>query len=375
MRDERQPMEPARILEILSLEGLRPPKTLTLSITGICNLACAHCLVVAGESDSAANVPESTLYRIIEEFAAIGGEGVRITGGEPLCHPGWLDLIRFARKIGIRNILLQTNGMLFNDETVTSLREMDFTGLSIQLGIDGACAPVHDQTRGEGSFNGLMEGLGCLLRGGLGPRITFLFTEMRHNLSDIPALLELADQQHISSVVTGTLVQGGRASAGDLIVPPVPEQYLELLDRYDSDPRFRELYSRHGNVSALEWCGTEAVRDEGCTFIENPYLTPKGRMYPCLLCHTDDYSVSGVFEKGFIAALAEGAAAWATLMRISRSRTETLSVCRECSGRDTCAGGCMGRAWGSMGNLLAEDDRCSFRKVIYSRKNSSNHRH
>lgn len=368
-------MEPDRILEILKMEGLHSPKTLTLSITGICNLACAHCLVMAGESNSAANVPESVLCRMIEELVAIGGEGIRITGGEPLCHPDWLELIRFAREAGIRNILLQTNGMLFNDETVAALRELDFPGLSIQLGIDGSSAPVHDRTRGKGSFNGLMEGLGRLIQGGLGSRITFLFTEMRHNLSDIPAVLELADQLNVFSVATGTLVRGGRASAGNLIVPPVAEQYLELLDRYDSDPRFRELYSKLGNVSAVEWCCSEAVRDEGCTFIENPYLTPKGRLYPCLLCHTDDYSVSGVFEKGFIAALAEGAAAWATLMQISRSRIGALPVCRECTGRDNCAGGCMGRAWGSTGNLLAEDDRCSFRKAIYNRGNQFTHRH
>jgi len=368
-------MEPDRILEILKMEGLHSPKTLTLSITGVCNLACAHCLVVAGESTSTANVPKLTLCRMIEELVVIGGDGIRITGGEPLCHPGWLDLIRFAREAGIRNILLQTNGMLFNEETVASLRELDFPGLSIQLGIDGASAPVHDQTRGKGSFNGLMEGLDRLIRGGLGPRITFLFTEMRHNLSDIPAVLELADRLNVFSVATGTLVRGGRASAGDLIVPPVAEQYLELLDRFDSDSRFRELYSKLGNISAVEWGCSEAVRDEGCTFIENPYLTPKGRLYPCLLCHTDDYSVSGVFEKGFIAALAEGAATWATLMRISRSRTEMLPVCQECTGKDSCAGGCMGRAWGSTGNLWVADDRCSFRKAIYSRRNPFNHRH
>ncbi|MBC7961784.1 MAG: radical SAM protein [Steroidobacteraceae bacterium] len=366
-------MEPTGVLDIFRAQGLRPPKTLTLSITGICNLACAHCWVVAGEADSAANVPKSALHRMIEEFAAIGGEGIRITGGEPLCHPGWLDLIRFARKLGMRTILLQTNGMLFNDESVASLRELDFPGLSIQLGIDGASAPVHDLTRGAGAFQGFLDGIGYLLRGGLGPRITFLFTEMSHNLADIPAVLELADQLQISSVVSGTLIQGGRAAAGALIAPPTAEQYLELLDRHDSDPRFRELYSRQGNVATLGWGNSEAVREECCTFAENPYLTPRGRLYPCLLCHADDYSVTGVFEKGFIAALTEGAPVWASLMRISRCRADALTACRDCSGRDSCAGGCMGRAWGSRGNLLTEDDRCGARRAIYGRKKTSSH--
>lgn len=361
-------MEPAEVLKILRREGLRPPKTLTLSITGRCNLACAHCWVVAGEPDSVADVPEPTLLHLVEEFAAIGGKGVRITGGEPLCHPCWLDLIRFACKLDMQTIILQTNGMLFNDDNVASLRELDFPGLSIQLGIDGASAPVHDLTRGKGSFQGLMDGLECLLRGGLGPRITFLFTEMRHNLPDIPAVLELADKLRIASIVTGALVQGGRAAKEDLIAPPSTDQYLALLDRHDFDPEFRERYTRLGNVAALGWCESEAVRVVACTFAENPYLTPQGRLYPCLLCHTDEFSISGVFEKGLIAALAWGAPVWADLMRISSCRADRLSSCRECPGRDRCAGGCMGRAWGSRRILMSEDDRCASRRAIYSRK-------
>ena len=113
------------------------------------------------------------------------------------------------------------------------------------------------------------------------------------------------------------------------------------------------------------------MRRDGCTFIENPYLTPSGRLYPCLMCHADEFSVTGVFEKGLAAALAEGAPLWASLLRISRSRGEEIPECRDCRGRLSCAGGCMGRAWGSCGNLLAADDRCEVRRAIYQRGGGS----
>jgi radical SAM protein with 4Fe4S-binding SPASM domain len=355
-------------LEILRRDGLRPPRTLTLAITGACNLACSHCWVEAGAASSAAHVPEQTLRRLMEEFAALGGEGIRLTGGEPLCHPDWLGLLRFARALGLGGVSLQTNGLLFGAEEVAALRELDFPGLSIQISLDGAAAPTHDLVRGEGAFQGVLDGLRRLVRGGLAPRLTLFFTEMRHNLEEIPAVLKLAADLGIGSVVTGTLVLGGRAAEGSPVSAPTPEQYRRLLERYDSEPRFRALYQKIGKVAALEWRAAKAPRTECCTFVENPYLTPSGQLYPCVLCHADAFAVSGVFEKSLADTFAEGAPLWASLLQISRSRADDLAECRECPGRLVCAGGCMGRAWGSCGDLRVADDRCELRRGIYQRK-------
>lgn len=354
--------------EMLKRAGLRPPRTLTLAITGACNLACRHCWVEAGESSSAAHVPERTLRRLIEEFAALGGEGIRLTGGEPLCHPDWLGLLRFARALGLGGVSLQTNGMLFREEEVAALRELDFPGLSIQISLDGASAPTHDLVRGEGAFQAVLDGLRRLVRGGLAPRLTLFCTEMRHNLEEIPALLELAADLGIGSVVTGTLVLGGRAAEGSLVSPPTQDQYRRLLDRYDAEPRFRELYNNIGKVAVLEWRAAETPRAECCTFVENPYLTPTGRLYPCMLCHAEAFAVAGVFEKKLADAFAEGVPLWSALLQTSHSRADALAECRDCPGALVCAGGCMGRALGSCGDLRAADDRCETRRSIYRRK-------
>jgi radical SAM protein with 4Fe4S-binding SPASM domain len=357
-------MIPFETITILQREGLRPPKMLTLAITGACNLNCSHCWVDAGVSTSASHVPEQTLRRLIEEFAALGGEGIRLTGGEPLCHPGWLKLMQFARAIGLHSISLQTNGMLFTDDHVAALRELDFPGLSIQISLDGATASTHDLVRGEGSFKEVLEGIRRLVLVGLAGRITIFFTEMRHNLEEIPALLKLANDLGIESVVTGSLVLCGRAAVESLVAPPGLEQYQRLLHRFDADPEFRELYKNIGTMAALEWKQESAPRMDCCTFVENPYLTPAGRLYPCVLCHTDQFSVSGVFGKNLAAAFAEGAPLWSSLMETSHCRAESIPACQQCAVKHVCAGGCMGRAWGSCGDLLAADDRCELRRTV-----------
>ncbi|HIJ86340.1 MAG TPA: radical SAM protein [Desulfuromonadales bacterium] len=359
-------MTPTETLHQLDSAGLRHPKTITLAITGACNLACRHCWVEAGEAASPGHVPVRNLRRIIKEFAALGGDGLRLTGGEPLCHPFWLDLMQFSRSLRFRTLALQTNALLFTDEDVTALRDLDFPGLSIQISLDGATAAVHDLVRGSGAFAGTLAGIQKLEQAGLAGRISLFMTEMRHNLEEIPALLEFADSIGIGSFNSGTLVRRGRASEGSIVAPPDSLQYLGLLNRYDSDQRFRELYRKIGTVAAVEWRSDMSVRQECCSFIENPYITPTGRIYPCLLCHTDEFSVGALYEKGLAAALVEGVPLWSSLLRVSQERLESIAECRDCPGRTSCAGGCLGRAWAGSGNLYAADDRCGARRAVYS---------
>jgi radical SAM protein with 4Fe4S-binding SPASM domain len=358
-------MKPSAPHYQLKEAGLRSPGTLTLAITGACNLTCQHCWVRAGGVSSPGDVPLGTVRRIVNEFAQLGGRAIRITGGEPLCHPDWLEIVGFSCSLGFAAVTLQTNAMLLKDEHLAFLRADDFPGLSIQVSLDGASPRTHDLVRGEGAFSCAWQGIELLVREGLASRISIFLTEMRHNLHEIPALLDLAAKMGITAVSSGTMVQCGRAAEASLVAPPDVEQYLALLKRYDQDAHFRNLYARAGSVAAVEWHKGAAVRSECCIFVENPYLTPGGRLYPCLLCHADEYSVTAVFEKGLAVAFAEGAPLWSSLQRLSRCRADAIPECRDCPVKPFCGGGCMGRAWGSCRNLLAADDRCQVRRVIY----------
>jgi radical SAM protein with 4Fe4S-binding SPASM domain len=319
-------------------------------------------------------VPEHTIRRLIGEYRELGGQRLRFTGGEPLCHPGWLNLLRFACEIGFESVAMQTNAILLKEEQVEALQGLNYNGLMLQISLDGAKAASHDLVRGDGAFQGVLEGFRRLADAGLSRHISLFFTEMRHNIEEIPALLELADSFGIASVATGALVLCGRAEKESMIAPPEPDQYEQLAHRYETDPRFRELYEKIGNTAALEWLKGDAPRSECCTFVENPYLTPGGSLYPCVLCHADGFAVTEVFTKSLADALAEGAPLWSSLLKTSLCRADAIVECQDCPGQSDCAGGCMGRAWGSRGDFLAADDRCELRRTIYQRKNSRQNR-
>jgi len=86
---------------------LPAPAELVIELNKNCNLACRACFGRSGEE-----LPLKTAVKALREAAALGIKSVRLTGGEPLLHPGLEGLLRLARKLGFYT-LLNTNAVLF----------------------------------------------------------------------------------------------------------------------------------------------------------------------------------------------------------------------------------------------------------------------
>jgi radical SAM protein with 4Fe4S-binding SPASM domain len=354
----------AELLRELRAAGLCPPRVLTLSLTDHCNLSCRHCWVDAQPRTQPIWAPVEAVARLIEEFAALGGEGIRLTGGEPLLHSHWHEFMSLARDLGLSRIELQTNGLLLGEAEIAALLPCDGPELSLRISLDGACAESHDRVRGAGSFTGAMAAIRRLAAAGLAPRIVLAFTEMAHNLEEFPALLTLAAELGIGSVISGTLVRGGRGAAGGGVIPPAAEQFLALLERYRQDVRFRDNYAALGTMAPLEWWLNDCSAPPCSSLGENPYITPLGLLYPCLLLQHRDYAVSGLFQRSLAEAYRAGLERWSTLRQWAQGRAEALVDCRQCAQKAVCAGGCIGRSCGSGGDLHSVDDRCRLRRLI-----------
>ena len=355
------------IIRRLAEAGLKPPQAVTLAVTNRCNLSCRHCWPDSGPDEQAPVVPQNQVLQLIEGFAALGAEKIVITGGEPLTHPDWYDMLSFAcTRPGIREVRLQTNAILITPTHVDAFLSLKDQGLIIQTSLEGATPAVHDKVRGEGSFDRTLQGLRLLEKCGMAPQICITFTEMHHNFEDIPDLLKIADQMGIGQFVTGTLVPGGRAAQPGGLAQPVPAQYEKLLARYQRDKTFRDRYHRIGNIAALEWLmDTADAAGTCCTFIETPYVTAEGNLYPCVMLHADDFAAKGVYDRPLSTAIAENIESWSRLQRISRSRFTRLDTCKDCTAYAKCGAGCMGRAYSAYGDFFAVEDRCGLRKAVY----------
>lgn len=347
---------------------MRPPKIVTLTMTNGCNLECSHCWPESRSVQSVHPVSAQTLKRLIHELADMHAEEICLTGGEPLSHPDWHDILSCAcGHPEFKRVMLQTNATLIDDITIQKLGAIQHRGLVVQVSLEGAGSTTHDQVRGQGSFDAAFRGLRLLSEGGLGQQTQVAFTEMQHNFTDLPRLLELADDLGLGGVVSGTLVFQGRAKKSIQIAPPTPSQYEHLLSLYQSDPVFRSRYERLGNIAALEWFkGRTHPFAQSCICIETPYIDAEGKIYPCHYMPAPEFAVHGAHDRSLEAVMLASLELWSRLPEMDRRRRGELKPCKTCPGKEHCAGGCMGRAYAASGDFASVEDRCSLRKAVYT---------
>ena len=161
---------------------------LELYLTERCNLACGHCFLgdrTGRPGRSTADGPRDLLLaaaqRVMEEFDAMGGLRLLLTGGEALLHPAFWELNERLPDFGFRSVLL-SNGWLLAD-AAARLRVQE-----VQVSLDGL-EPGHDSLRGPGSFARAVAGLEAAAAVGLDVSVA----TMVHagDTDDFPVLAEL----------------------------------------------------------------------------------------------------------------------------------------------------------------------------------------
>jgi cyclic pyranopterin phosphate synthase len=113
----------------------RPLRNLRLSVTDRCNLRCAYCM----PEEQYTWLPKDRILRfeemaeLVDVFADVGVDRVRITGGEPLLRRDLPELVRLlAANARIREVALTTNGVRL-EQHAAALFEAGLSRVSISL--------------------------------------------------------------------------------------------------------------------------------------------------------------------------------------------------------------------------------------------------
>ena len=163
-----------------------------LHITDDCNLSCRHCLF----SESRAMVrwlSLASVRELVDQTIPLGLNVVLLTGGEPLLHPEFIDILHLL--MGYENITVAvlTNGLLYEKHSIL-LQEMDKTRISFQVSIDGN-RTSHDSIRGEGSHACAMSSVTRIVSDGFGCSLA-----MSVNSRTVHAMKDLIAQSAILGV-------------------------------------------------------------------------------------------------------------------------------------------------------------------------------
>jgi radical SAM protein with 4Fe4S-binding SPASM domain len=127
-------------------------KTIYLFLTRKCNLGCQHCYIEGvGPRAKGVDFNLETIRGLIEQARPHGLRKVKVSGGEPMVHKEFMAVMEYLDSCGLQELVLETNGTLFDDETLQ--RFSQFSNLTVFISLDHFLESAHDEFRGKsGSY-------------------------------------------------------------------------------------------------------------------------------------------------------------------------------------------------------------------------------
>jgi radical SAM protein with 4Fe4S-binding SPASM domain len=270
-------------LRLLSVPDHRPPRItgsreafipphLSLELTTECNLRCRHCY---RESDSSQHdfFPTADLLKLLTELHRLGLRTVELTGGEPLLHPDFLEILSFcAEKFVLVGVL--SNGTILSKDLFALYQSMG-DRLILSISLDGPDPETHDVRRGlKGSFRRTTAHIRALTEAGLNVRVAMTVDE--GNFSLIEKTLLLARELGSLAFSYSPVLPFGRgvewAGRGwRLDGKAVLQAELDLAARYK------------GFLTAFSEDTISGIKQEGCGAGYRTFaVDPLGNVRPCV---------------------------------------------------------------------------------------------
>ncbi len=169
-----------------------------IEITNLCNMDCQWCY---RKKDSNRAEGHKTLEKIKEEILIIkrikNCDSLLISGGEPLMHPQIIEIVKFAKDLRLKPLIL-TNGRLLTKELLIRLKKAGLVGVDMRLN-----SHLGNKTSLEESLPNLREKYKSLFSsvGGLHLVLTFVIDK-----NDLPMIPEMVHWFHKNYKTVGSLV-------------------------------------------------------------------------------------------------------------------------------------------------------------------------
>lgn len=182
-----------KVLAMMERQGSRPRDmdrlgTIYLFLTRKCNLGCQHCYIdgVGPQArDNDFGIDE--VKRMVEQARPHGLRKVKVSGGEPLIHSDAMEVLEYLDSLGLDEIVLETNGTLFRQDTSQRLRKIK--NLTVFISLDHIDPGEHDAFRGkEGSHAKATSAVKELIEANIRTIVTT--TANVHNFKHLAAMIE-----------------------------------------------------------------------------------------------------------------------------------------------------------------------------------------
>jgi pyruvate-formate lyase-activating enzyme/TusA-related sulfurtransferase len=173
-----------------------------------CNLACSYCCAESSPQSSARLLPVGVALAAADEFCALGGRELLVTGGEPFLHPEIQVLIsELAQRLPITVL---TNAMIFHrGARRAALEAMPRDRVTLQVSLDSAGPQLHDLHRGRRSHASTLAGIAIARELGFTVRIAAtLYEDETDAAAELNALLDTLGIEPVNRLIRPVAKQG-----------------------------------------------------------------------------------------------------------------------------------------------------------------------
>jgi len=333
-------------------------------LTAGCNLRCRHCYLAPAWEPGAELVQPcldvGLFADVVRQGKELGLTAVKLTGGEPLLHPRFADIVAVAREHELR-LIVETNGVLCTPQVAALLAAEP--GAFVSVSLDGIDAATHEHVRRvRGSFEAALAGVRNLVAAGLRPQL--IMSVMRANRAQMEPMVRLAAEVGAGSLKFNVVMPAQRGAAlhesGETLdiaalvatgrwveEELVPAAKVHVF--YHQPPAFRPLGRLYGHDEHSDGCGRCGILGMMGLLADGSYA----------LCGVGAFVPEMVFGHAAREPLAEVWEHAAVLNELREGLPQRLGgVCGRCLMKRVCLAGCIAHNYYAAKDLWAAHWYC-----------------
>lgn len=353
-------------------------------ITGKCNYNCLHCFNAADNSPLQSEWTLEEANAFLDQCRDTGINGFTITGGEPMLHKNFFEILEGIYSRGMFVFELNTNGHFINQKALDRMKELHCMPL-MKISFDGL--GWHDWLRNrKGAEADTLRAIELCVKNGFEVKVQM--NVHRKNIQTIMDTLRYLDKMGVDETRIIRTTEAPRweqnANGATLTFKEYMDELLNVWKQYSSEDhrmvltawQFGTLYpkTKEFSIAAVE-CSLGQYNPKAPVCKGNRGMiavAANGNVFPC-------HQMSGYYEQhnDILGNLKTGSLK--ELMTQSRymdeicTTVETLrennEKCKNCKYFKFCTGGCRAIALALTNNKMASDpSKCFFFENGYYEK-------
>lgn len=355
--------------------------SLSWMITGRCNFNCLHCFNAADNSPLMSEFSWDEARKLIEEAEGCGINAFTITGGEPMLHRHFLDIIQAIYDHGMYVCELNTNGHFITVDLLQKLKAID-GNIRIKISFDGI--GHHDWLRNRaGAEQEALAAIRACIEAGF-----FVQAQTNVHRGNLDTLLQTAEMLDGMGVEHMRII---RTTEAPRWVQNAGDATLGIGEYYDSMIDFMQAYTAKEHAMSIDIWQVAQLYPKSHSFRARPVECAEGEYrdtFPVcrgnrgmvsvdadgnvVPCHqmsgyyaAHGWKLGNVKEQGLQPLLQQGKYIDEVCTTLADLK-EHNSDCANCQYFKYCAGGCRAIALAFTGDKLGTDSaKCKFFKQGY----------